>query len=75
MWSRFVDDGLPADGVRTLTESIQRLGLLAERVVEVTLRRALRQKATEFFVEQAARLEVEDVLGDDHPLRSSIAAT
>lgn len=75
MWSKFVEDGLPAGEVRALTESIQRLGLLAESVVDVTLRRALRLKATEFFVEQAALLEHEGLLGADHPLRSSPAAS
>jgi DNA-binding transcriptional MerR regulator len=73
MWSKFVEDGLPAGEVRALTESIKRLGLLAESVVDVALRRALRLKATEFFVEQAARLEKEGLLGADHPLRSSYA--
>lgn len=73
MWSKFVEDGLPAGEVRALTESIQRLGMLAESVVDVTLRRALRLKATEFFVEQAALLEKEGLLDADHPLRSSYA--
>lgn len=63
MWARFVEAGLPADEVRALTTSLQRLGALAEGVVDVTLRQALRRKATAFFVEQAAELEKEGVLG------------
>jgi DNA-binding transcriptional MerR regulator len=56
-WARFVEAGFPASEIRTLTASLQRLGALAEGVVEVTLRQALRKKATEFFVEQARQLQ------------------
>lgn len=68
MWVNFVKAGLPADEVRTLSASLERLGSLAEAVVDVTLRQALRRKATEFFVEQAAKFEQEGVLGTRHPL-------
>ena len=68
MWTRFVEDGLPADEVRGLTTSLRRLGALAEDVVGVALREALRRKASEFFVEQAAKLEKAGVLSERHPL-------
>ena len=75
MWARFVEDGLPAEDVRALTTSIQRLGALAEGVVGVTLRTALRRKAAAFFVEQAAMLEEAGLLATDHPLRASREVT
>jgi hypothetical protein len=75
MWSKFVEDGLPASDVQSLTSSVQRLGALAEGVVEVTLRHALRRRAAQFFVEQAARLENEGLLGADHPLRAGLVTS
>jgi hypothetical protein len=62
MWNPFVEAGLPADQVRPLTESLQRLSALAEDVMEVTLRDALRRKAGDFLAEQASRLDEAGVL-------------
>jgi hypothetical protein len=74
IWAKFVEAGLPADELRTLTASLQRLGTLAEGVVDVTLRQALRRRATEFFVEQAQRLEEEGALEARHPLAELAAS-
>jgi DNA-binding transcriptional MerR regulator len=68
MWARFVAAGLPADEVAGLTDSLQRLGVLAEGVVDVTLRMALRRKAAAFFIEQAAALEMAGVVVADPPV-------
>jgi DNA-binding transcriptional MerR regulator len=62
VWARFVAAGLPAGEVGALTRSLERLGVLAEEVVEITLRTSLRHKASEFFVEQVALLEEAGVL-------------
>src|SRR5580693_1066656 len=45
MWEPFVAAGLPADQIRPLTESLQRLSSLAETVVGAVLRAALRRQA------------------------------
>lgn len=66
MWEPFVAAGLPADQIRPLTESLQRLSVLAEAVVDAVLRDALRRKAGEFLAQQAPRLDgagVRDELG------------
>ena len=68
MWKPFVEAGLPADQVRPLTESLQRLSALAEDVMEVTLRDALRRKAGDFLAEQASRLDEAGVLDGLRPL-------
>lgn len=57
MWEPFVAAGLPADQIRPLTESLQRLNALAEEVVNLVLRDALRRKAGEFLAQQAPRLD------------------
>jgi DNA-binding transcriptional MerR regulator len=57
MWDPFVAAGLPGDQIRPLTESLQRLSALAESVVDVALREALRRKASEFLAGQASRLD------------------
>ena len=66
MWEPFVAAGLPAAQVRPLTESLQRLSVLAEAVVDTVLRDALRHKAGEFLAQQAAHLDdagIRDELG------------
>ena len=68
IWNPFVEAGLPADEVRRLTESLQRLNTLAEAVVDVTLREALRRKAGEFFIEQASLLDEVGLLDGLRPL-------
>jgi DNA-binding transcriptional MerR regulator len=68
MWTPFVDAGLPADQVRPLTESLQRLSALAEAVVDVVLRSALRRKAAEFLAQQATRFDSADLPDQLHPL-------
>jgi len=56
MWDPFVAAGLPDDQIGPLTGSLQHLSALAESVVQVALRDALRRKASEFFAEKASRL-------------------
>src|SRR5580700_4098401 len=68
MWNPFVAAGLPADQVRPLTQSLQRLSALAEEVVDVVLREALRRKAGEFLAQQAPRLDSADVRDELRPL-------
>jgi len=68
LWRPFVEAGLPAGQVRELTESLQRLSTLAEGVVDVTLREALRRRAEEFLIEQAGNLEASGALDELHPL-------
>jgi DNA-binding transcriptional MerR regulator len=68
MWEPFVAAGLPADQIRPLTESLQRLSALAEAVVNAVLRDALRRKAGDFLAQQAPRLDKADVRDDLRPL-------
>jgi DNA-binding transcriptional MerR regulator len=68
MWEPFVAAGLPAEQIRPLTQSLQRLGTLAEAVVDAVLREALRRKAGEFLARQAPRLGKADVRDELRPL-------
>jgi DNA-binding transcriptional MerR regulator len=68
MWESFVAAGLPAAQIRPLTESLQRLNALAEDVVNVVLRDALRRKAGEFLVQQAPRFDSAAVRDELAPL-------
>jgi DNA-binding transcriptional MerR regulator len=68
MWAPFVAAGLPADQIRPLTESLQRLSALAEEVVDAVLRDALRHKAGEFLAQQAAHLDSTEVRDELRPL-------
>jgi hypothetical protein len=68
MWEPFVAAGLPAEQIRPLTESLQRLSALAEAVVSAVLRDALRRKAGEFLAQQARRLDSADVRDELRPL-------
>ena len=68
MWEPFVAAGLPADQIRPLTESLQRLNALAEDVVNVVLRDALRRKAGEFLAQQAPHLDSAAVRDELRPL-------
>lgn len=68
MWEPFVAAGLPAEQIRPLTESLQRLSTLAEAVVDVVLRDALRRKAGEFLAQQAPHLDSADIRDELRPL-------
>jgi DNA-binding transcriptional MerR regulator len=68
MWEPFVAAGLPADQVRPLTQSLQRLSTLAEDVVGTVLRDALRRRAGGFLAQQATRLDSADVRDELGPL-------
>jgi DNA-binding transcriptional MerR regulator len=68
MWEPFVAAGLPADQVRPLTQSLQRLSMLAEAVTDAVLREALRRKAGEFLAQQAPRLGSANVRDELRPL-------
>jgi hypothetical protein len=68
MWEPFVAAGLPADQIRPLTESLQRLSALAEAVVNAVLRDALRRQAGEFLAQQAQRMNSADVRDELRPL-------
>jgi DNA-binding transcriptional MerR regulator len=66
-WEPFVAAGLPPHQIRALTESLSRLGTLAQTVVEISVRDALRRKAGEFLSEQASRLDDAGVREGLHP--------
>jgi DNA-binding transcriptional MerR regulator len=68
IWTPFVERGLPPNEVRQLTESLQRLSTLAEAVVVVALREALRHAAGSFIAEQASLLDEAGVLEGLRPL-------
>jgi DNA-binding transcriptional MerR regulator len=67
MWNPFIEAGLPADQIRPLTESLRHLSTVAEAVVDITLRDALRRKASEFLAQQASRLDEAGVLDGLRP--------
>ena len=68
VWEPFVAAGLPAEQIRPLTESLQRLSALAEAVVNAVLRDALRRKAGEFLAQQAPRMDSAGVRDELSPL-------
>jgi DNA-binding transcriptional MerR regulator len=68
LWEPFVQAGMPADQVQSLTGSLQRLSTLAEAVVEASLREAMHRRASGFIAEQASRLEDAGVLDGLRPL-------
>lgn len=57
LWKPFAEAGMPADQLATVTDSLGRLGPLAERVVQSTLREALRTSTDQFLAERAKDLE------------------
>jgi DNA-binding transcriptional MerR regulator len=68
LWAPFAAAGLPADQVRPLTESLQRVSALAETVVDVVLHEALRRKAGEFLAQQAEHLDNAGIGDELRPL-------
>ncbi len=68
MWEPFVAAGLPADQIRPLTQSLQRLSALAQAVIDVVLRDALRRQAGDFLAQQATRLDSADIPDQLRPL-------
>lgn len=56
VWQPFVERGLPADELPALTETLARLGPLAQQIVRGTLQRALEAKAEQFLADQAEAL-------------------
>ena len=68
MWEPFVAAGLPANQIRPLTESLQRLSALAEAVVDAVVRDALRRKAGEFLAQQAPHLDNAGIRDELRPL-------
>jgi DNA-binding transcriptional MerR regulator len=73
MWVPFVDAGLPGNEIQRLTASLQRLSALAESIVAVTLRDALRRKAAGFLAQQALRFDEAGVLDEPRPARDGPA--
>jgi hypothetical protein len=55
LWRPFAKAGMPPGQVQQLTATLQRLGPVAESVVTLTLRHALRQQAASFIAKQAAK--------------------
>jgi DNA-binding transcriptional MerR regulator len=53
LWRPFVDAGMPPDDVPRLTAALEQLAPLAEAVVTLTLRDALRRQAATFLAAQA----------------------
>jgi DNA-binding transcriptional MerR regulator len=68
IWEPFVAAGLPAEQIRPLTGSLQRLSALAEAVMDAVLRDALRRKAGQFLAQQAPRLDSAEVRDELRPL-------
>jgi hypothetical protein len=58
-WDAFEAQGLPADRIADVTQSLEQLGPLAEAVVTVALRHSLQDAAEEFLGDQAARLDLD----------------
>jgi DNA-binding transcriptional MerR regulator len=54
LWLPFAQAGMPPEQIGRLTSRLERLGPLAEAVVALTLRDALRQQAAAFVAKQAA---------------------
>ena len=56
MWKDFTEAGMPSEAIAPLTESLGQLSALAEEIMRLVLRDALRRKASAFLAEQATRL-------------------
>jgi DNA-binding transcriptional MerR regulator len=56
MWKDFIEAGMPSDAIAPLTASLGQLSVLAEEIMRLVLRDALRQQASAFLAEQATRL-------------------
>lgn len=59
VWEPFVDGGMPAGEIDAVVDALERLGGLAEDVVVMALRDAIRQAATGFVDAEAERLGVD----------------
>jgi DNA-binding transcriptional MerR regulator len=59
LWEPFVERGMPAAEVTRLVGALEKLGPLAERIVDVSLRLALQQAAERFVEAEAIRLGVD----------------
>jgi DNA-binding transcriptional MerR regulator len=59
LWEPFVEQGMPAAEVSRLIGALERLGPLAEAVVEASLRHSLQQAAERFVEAEAGRLGVD----------------
>lgn len=59
LWKPFVAAGMPAAEIGRLVGALEKLGPLAEAVVETSLRHALQQAAERFVEAEAARLGVD----------------
>jgi len=57
MWKDFTEAGMPSEAIAPLTESLGQLSALAEDIMQLVLRDALRKKASAFLAEQATRLD------------------
>jgi DNA-binding transcriptional MerR regulator len=68
MWEPFVAEGLPTDQAGPLAESLRRLSVLAEQVVDAVLRDALRRRAGEFLARQAPHLDNVEIRDELRPL-------
>ena len=65
IWTRFVDGGLPAEGLPTLIAKLERLNHLASDIVSGTLEAALRGSAESFLIKESETIreaETEEVL-------------
>ena len=71
LWAEFVARGLPAGEVRSLVGTLQRLSGLAEGVVEISLRDALKTAAAKFLAGQAPELRTAGVLEMLQPLAAA----
>lgn len=56
LWEPFAEEGMPASRVAELTGTLEKLGPLAQAVVDSTLRSALQAEAQRFLDEQAEAL-------------------
>lgn len=71
MWEPFVASGLPADRVRPLGDSLERLTALAADAVDVVARDALRARAEAFLAEQTRHFDSATVESRLAPLARS----
>ncbi|MBI2711063.1 MAG: MerR family transcriptional regulator [Actinobacteria bacterium] len=59
LWEPFAEEGMPAERVRSMVDTLERLGPLAEGVVIMALRHALQERAENFARAEAERLGVD----------------
>lgn len=68
LWKPFVTEGLPADRVEPLADSLERITAVASKAVDAVMRDALRSRAEKFIASQDQHFQTEEAMTRLTPL-------